>query len=258
MSNYSVKQLAQLAGVSIRTLHHYDKMGLLYPARKAVSGYRYYGKPELLRLQQILFYKELKYPLKQIKEILDAPGFDLQASLKQQKQQLLQEADRLQELLTTIDKTIVGLQNKAHMITDEELYAGFTPEQKNEYRQEVAQRWGEDKLQATEERLRKLSSQSWTDVKAKGREIEQLLADLVEGKQAVASSIVQQTIAQHYAHMCQFWTPNKEQYRGLGKMYVEDERFRSHYDEYAEGLAEFIRQAIEVYCNNDMKVVANN
>lgn len=255
MTGYSVKQLAQLAGVSIRTLHHYDQIGLLAPATKAESGYRYYGKAELLRLQQILFYKELKYPLKQIKAILDNPDFDLMDSLEQQRQQILQEADRLQQLLVTIDKTIVGLQNQTQMITDEELYEGFTSEQKDAYRQEVKERWGEDKLQDTEERLRRLSAQEWTYAKAKGTEIEQLLADLMGQKQEASSQVVQKAIAEHYKHICLHWTPNKAQYEGLGKMYVEDERFKAHYDQYAEGLATYIYEGIKVYCANDMKVL---
>ncbi|OJJ18747.1 hypothetical protein BKI52_24410 [marine bacterium AO1-C] len=255
MTGYSVKQLAELAGVSIRALHHYDQIGLLTPANKAESGYRYYGKAELLRLQQILFYKTLKYPLKQIKAILDDPDFDLMDSLEQQRQQILHEADRLQQLLVTIDKTIVGLQNQEQMITDEELYEGFTPEQKDTYRQEVTDRWGEDKLKEAEDRLKRLSSQQWTDVKAKGKEIELLLADLMAQNQAVDSNIVQKAIDAHYAHMCEFWTPNKEQYLGLGKMYTEDERFKSHYEQYADGLAAYIYEGIKVYCTNDMKVV---
>lgn len=254
MTGYSVKQLAQLAGVSIRTLHHYDQIGLLKPERRADSGYRYYGKPELLRLQQILFYRELKYPLKQIKEILDNPGFDLQKSLAAQRQQILQEADRLHQLLTTIDKTIVGLQNQEHMISDEELYEGFTPEEKDSYRGEVAERWGEDKLHEVEERLKKLGAQKWADIKDKGKAIEQLLADLMTQNQAITSKAVQKAIDAHYVHTCEFWTPNKEQYRGLGKMYAEDERFKAHYEQYREGLAVFIRRAIDVYCDNNMKV----
>ena len=253
MTGYSVKQLAELAGVSIRTLHHYDQIGLLAPATKAESGYRYYGQAELLRLQQILFYKELKYPLKQIKAILDNPDFDLMDSLKQQRQQILREADRLQQLLITIDKTIVGLQNQEQMITDEELYEGFTSEQKEAYRQEVTERWGADKLQETEDRLRQLSSKEWTDVKAKGQAIEQLLADLMEQAHEVQAPLVQKAIAEHYAHICTYWTPNAQQYEGLGKMYVEDERFRAHYEQYAEGLAAYIYKAIQVYCANGMQ-----
>lgn len=254
MTGYSVKQLAQLAGVSIRTLHHYDQIGLLKPGRRADSGYRYYGKPELLRLQQILFYRELKYPLKQIKEILDNPMFDLQKSLAAQRQQILQEADRLHQLLATIDKTIVGLKNQEYMISDQELYEGFTPEEKDSYRAEVAERWGDDKLHEVEGRLKKLGTQKWTNIKDKGKAIEQLLADLMTQNQAITSKVVQKAIAAHYVHTCEFWTPNKEQYRGLGKMYVEDDRFKAHYEQFGEGLAVFIRRAIDVYCDNGMKV----
>lgn len=255
MIGYSVKQLAELAGVSIRTLHHYDQIGLLTPANKTESGYRYYGKVELLRLQQILFYKTLKYPLKQIKTILDDPDFDLIDSLKQQRQQVLQEADRLQQLLVTIDKTIIGLKNQEQMITDEQLYEGFTPEQQTMYRQEVTDCWGADKLKETENRLKRLGSQQWADLKTKGKEIEQLLADLMVQNQAVESHIVQNAIEAHYTHICEFWIPNKEQYLGLGKMYTEDKRFEAHYDQYADGLATYIYEGIKVYCANGMQVV---
>lgn len=106
MKNYGVKEVAKLSGASVRTLHHYDKIGLLKPANRTETGYRYYGEPRLLRLQQILFYRELGFPLKEIRKVLDAPGFDLVNALKNHKLDLEACRKRISSLLRTIYKTI--------------------------------------------------------------------------------------------------------------------------------------------------------
>ena len=247
MSEYTVKQLSKLAGVSIRTLHHYDEIGLLKPGRRAESGYRYYGRSELLRLQQILFYRELGFPLKEIKHILDDPGFDLIQSLEYHKNELKKKTDRFQQLLSTIDKTISKLKNQSIMISDKELYEGFSPEEVKEYREEVKERWGEQKLLETEERLKALNKEDWTDLKSKQEEVNQLLASLVGQK--ADDPLVQNAVAQHYELIRNFYPATLVQYRAFGTMYVEDERFKAHYEKYKVGLAEFLRDAIAVYCD---------
>src|SRR5690349_4024289 len=112
MDKFSVHQLAKMANVSARTLHHYDEIGLLKPAFRADSGYRYYTKEELLRLQQILFYKELDFPLGEIQQILDDPEFDRLQALDHHKEQLRKKMQRMDTLIRTIDKTILDLKNK--------------------------------------------------------------------------------------------------------------------------------------------------
>lgn len=251
MTGYTVKQLAKLSGVSVRTLHHYDEIGLLKPAQRTEAGYRLYGRKELLRLQQILFYRELDLPLEKIREALDDPDFDLVASLEFHRGELQKRSQRLEQLLSTIDKTIVELKNKTEMLTDEELYKGFAPGEGEAYHKEAAQRWGEDTVRESEERVRKMSKEQWNAVIQEGETIAQQLAASMDADPA--SPAVQQLIAQHHRHLCNFYEVSEERYRGLAQLYTDDERFRTYYDKHRPGAAGFIRKAINVYCDNGMK-----
>lgn len=141
MRTYSIGELAKLAGVSIRTLRYYDKIDLLNPIERAESNYRYYGKDELYRLQQILFFKELDFELKKIKKLLDDPDFDQLKALTFQRKQVLNRKERLDKLLVTIDKTIKDLKEEKNMLTDEELYEGFSKEEIQKIKQEVTQKY---------------------------------------------------------------------------------------------------------------------
>lgn len=241
MSTYTVKELSELAGVSIRTLHHYDQIGLLKPESRRESGYRYYGRSELLRLQQILFYRELDFPLEEIRLILDSPEFDVIQSLMFHRTELQTRANRLNILLKTIDKTISDIQIRNDMITDKEMYEGFSEEQVKAYREEASERWGEDKVMESEEKVRKMSKEDFAKVKQKGKEIEQRLRSLM-GKDP-SSAEVQNAIAEHYEYINTFYTVTEEIYRGLGKMYTEDDRF------YDKDLSVFINAGIVVFCD---------
>lgn len=252
MAKYSVKELSELAGVSVRTLHHYDRIGLLKPAQRSEKGYRYYGRKQLLILQQILFYKKLGFSLKKIKAVLEDPGFDLLRALEQHRRRLKKEQQQIDSLIQTIDNTILSLQNKKIMMDDKDLYEGFSEEKKQAIRQEVAHRWGKAELEAAEDRIRQLGKDGWQDHKKKGEEITQLLADLMDlgpdNKQA------QQAIALHHRHMNLFYEVTEERYRGLAQMYVADDRFKAYYEQFRPGLAEFVKAGINVYCDNGMEV----
>lgn len=251
MTGYTVKQLAKLAGISVRTLHHYDEIGLLKPRERSDAGYRYYGRQELLRLQQILFYKELDFSLQEIRRIMNEEDFDLLRSLQFHREELLRRSERLQQLLATIDKTIKELKNQKIMLTDKELYEGFP--KGDVYRKEAAERWGEKMIIETEDRLKNLGKEGWKNLKEEAEEITRTLAGLMD--HAPSRTLVQEAIARHYAHMNQFYDVNETRYRGLADMYVQDERFKDHYDKHREGLAEFVRQAIHIYCDNGMKII---
>lgn len=253
MHKYSVQQLSNLAGVSVRTLHHYDRIGLLKPAERSEKNYRFYGKAELLRLQQILFYKELDFPLKEIVEILNDPDFDFLKALEFHQVELLRRADRMQQLLETVDKTIHSLKNKNNMMSDKELYEGFSQEEINSMRNEVKKRWGAKELLDVEKRIQKLGKDGWDDHKAKGEEINHLLAELMDFHPSEKQ--VQQAVAMHFKHLNFYYEVSKERYKGLGKMYFDDERFKAHYEKYRNGLAVFLRDAIFVFCQNELKVL---
>jgi DNA-binding transcriptional MerR regulator len=256
MTHYSVKQLSKLAGVSVRTLHHYDRIGLLNPAFRSEKGYRFYKRAELLKLQQILFYKELDFSLKEIGDIINDPSFDLINALEFHKDQLLKRSKRLEKLLTTIEKTISELKNKNKVMKDNEIYKGFSEQEVKSMRNEVTHRWGKDKLLEAENRIRNMGEQGWEDTKQKGEEITQLLADLMDFSPSDIK--VQEAIDLHHRFINQFFDVTIESYRGLGKLYVEDERFNSHYEKYRSNLASFIQAAINIYCGNDRKVNESN
>ena len=168
---YTVRQLAKMAGVSVRTLHHYDQIGLLKPSSRTEAGYRLYAEKDLLRLQQVLFYRELDFPLDEIRIILDLPGFDQVEALRDHRRMLGERAERLARLLRTVDRTIARLTEEDTMpLTDEELYEGFSPkerEQLKEYEAEARDRWGEMAAES-QRRVRQMSKAQWQAVQEEG------------------------------------------------------------------------------------------
>jgi len=247
---YTVQQLARLAGVSVRTLHHYDHIGLLIPSARTAAGYRLYGEADLLRLQQILFFNELDFPLADIQAILDDPGFDQVQALHDHRQLLQQEADRLGRLLNTIEKTISRLTEDHMSMTDAELYEGFTPEQIERYTREVNERYDPKIVAESNRRVRNMSKAQWQAVKAEGGAVAQQLADLMDKKPSDAA--VQAAIARHYAWVDNFWHPTAESYRGLGQGYAEHPEFRAFYEKYRPGLADFMYAAMSYYADHTL------
>lgn len=243
VKKYRIKELAKISGVSVRTLHHYDHIGLLTPKRSD-NGYRHYGDAELMRLQQILFYKTLNISLDTIKSILDDPYFDQVKSLRQHKKSLLLKIDHFMDLIQTIDKTIGKLTNKETM-TNDELYQGFSQDQQKEYRAEAVDKWGDDAVTASEERLRKLGKQGLQNLKDEATEINQRLASLMHLNPK--DQRVQDAIKVHFNHLNAFRKIEKDEYGKLGVMYVEDPRFTAYYDKYASGLADFLNRSIQVF-----------
>ena len=157
MGTYTVKQLARLSGVSVRTLHHYDEIGLLKPAFVGENRYRYYGREELLRLQDILFHRELGVPLQEIGKLLDLQGRDRVAILREHREWLAERVERSRQLLRTIDRTIAQLNGEGTM-NDKDLYKGFSPEKQAEYEDWLVDRFGGDMREGIEHSKAKLAS----------------------------------------------------------------------------------------------------
>lgn len=251
---YTVKKLAKLAGVSVRTLHHYDRLGLLKPSVRTTAGYRQYGEKELLRLQQVLFYKELDFPLQAIAEILDEPGFNYLAALENHKRSLVEKRARITELLATIDKTILQLKGEQKMLTNEELYAGFPKDKAEAYRKEAIEKYGADKVEKSEAGLRKLTKDQLEALKAEGEEIARTLMGLTHLEPT--NGAVQAQVARHYAHIQKMWNgavTNEhlaDAYAGLGDLYVNDPRF---YEGAPEGFNTFLRDAMKYYVENSLR-----
>ncbi|MCP4539029.1 MAG: MerR family transcriptional regulator [Chloroflexi bacterium] len=157
MKAYTVSQLAKIAEVSVRTLHYYDHVDLLKSSLRTAAGYRLYEEQNLLRLQQILFFKELDFPLNEIRNILNDPEFDQVEALKNHRRLLQKQAKQLTQLLKTIDKTIQRFEEGKMGMTDEELYEGFTKEQIERYKREARERYDPALVQESERWVRKMS-----------------------------------------------------------------------------------------------------
>ena len=232
----TVKEVSGLTGVSVRTLHHYDAIGLLKPTKVTEAGYRLYDDAALCRLQAILFYRELQFPLKEIREILDSENFDASEALSQQIRLLELQRDHLEKLITYARE----MQKKGIKEMD---FTAFDNKESEKYKDEVKERWGATDAYRESE-TRKISAsapQQMTEIFKRFRELRHLPPES-EAVQAVAAEL-QRHITENY------YTCTKEVFRGLGELYVSDERFRRNIDTAAgEGTAAFAARAIAVYC----------
>jgi len=249
---YTVSRLADMAGVSVRTLHYYDEIGLLQPQERTEAGYRLYGGDDLLRLQQILFFRELDVPLADIRLILDDPGFDPLVALHEHRRALVRRAARIDRLLQTVDNTLSKLmeQDMDDKVTDAELYAGFTDEQRERYDREVREKYDPEIVAESNRRVRNMSKAQWAALQREGEEIRTALALLMDRE--ADDPEVQALIARHYAMMNQFYPVSAEMYRGLGQLYVTNDEFRAFYDQVRPGLADFLLPAMVYYADNSL------
>jgi DNA-binding transcriptional MerR regulator len=244
---YTVHQLAELAGISVRTLHYYDEIGLLKPGSVQKNGYREYGESELLRLQQILFFRELDLPLEDISKIINAPDFMIVDALRDHKKLIKLKQKHLEALLNTIDKTIKRM-NKQN-IKDEELYDAFKDNDVKQYQDEVKQRWGNtEAYKQSMAKVSKMTKKEMDELKAKQVEQTKKLAAAMD--KPVGSKEVQDLIAEHYKGIQFFYDCPIEMYRNMGKMYIADPRFTKYYDKHRPGLALFVRDAIDYFCDH--------
>jgi len=249
MNNYSVKKIAKLAGVSVRTLHLYDKMGLLKPSVRTEARYRLYGEKELLRLQQILFYRELDFSLKEICTILDNPAFDIVQAMEGHRKALLAKIDRLNTLVGTIDKTLLTLKNKS-MLQVEDLYEGIPQDKAEAWRAEAMSKWGKEPILEVEHNMRSLSKEEISSLKTELNDISEKLTALMHSNPA--NPEVQQLIARRYQVILRFTggqiKQSKLEYlRGLGELYVSDNRYTPVNGMPSMELALFIKAATEIY-----------
>jgi DNA-binding transcriptional MerR regulator len=253
---YTVKKLAELSKVSVRTLHFYDQIGLLSPAYVGDQGYRYYEKEELLTLQQILFFRELGFELKEIQTILNQSDFDKLKALARHRYALMQKKLRMEELTRTIDQTIEKIRGENNM-KDNEMYQGFSPEKQASYEEYLVNRYGDKVKKHVAEA--KANAAEWSDAKKKANAAdwdaicEDLLSAMMRGED-VKSDAVQTIVAKHYSWIKQFWTPNHDSYVGLGLGYTafEWEQAFVKYDDEHPRLAEFMAKAMEVFADKHL------
>ena len=236
-----IKEFAKFTGVSVRTLHYYDEIGLLKPAFiDKRNGYRFYDEKSLLRMQEILFYRELDFSLKSIGEILSSPNYDKNKALKEQKHLLTLKKERLERLISAIDGAVKG----------ENVMKAFDNSEFEKHKAEAKEKWGQTPAYKEHaEKTKHYTKEKWNSL-AEG--MNDILAEFAvcmkKGEEPDSTKaqnlveILQNHITENY-YLC-----TNEILAGLGKMYVADERFKNNIDKNADGTAEFICEAIEVYC----------
>jgi DNA-binding transcriptional MerR regulator len=247
----TVKQLAALSGVTVRTLHHYDEIGLLKPSCVGPQGYRYYGQRELLRLQRILFHRELGAPLAVIATLLDLEGEDQIAILRQHRDRLAAQRERHRVLIETIDRTISDLQAEK-LMTNEDLYAGFSAEKQTAYEAWLIERFGEP-LRADIERARKTYSRlSPAEQQARQDELrvlEEALAGALRAGVDPGSDGVDGLIRQHRAWVAAMWGRPcpVASYSGLADLYLSHPDFVARYERLEHGFTTYLTNAMKLH-----------
>ncbi|SER05460.1 MerR family transcriptional regulator [Piscibacillus halophilus] len=247
---YQVKEVSELSGVSVRTLHHYDNIGLLQPSKVADNGYRYYNDENLKQLQQILFFKELDFSLNQIKEIMDDPEFNQKETLMNQRHLLEKKKHRLEKLINTIDETIDSMEEGKNM-SNKKMFESFNMDDikahQEKYAKETEEKYGHtDAYKQSKERTSKYNEQDWKTIQEKSHSIYTRLAGLMD--RSPREHEVQSVIGEwHSLIHDNFYECPPEMFKGLGDLYISDERFTKNIDQYGEGLASFMRDAMHIY-----------
>lgn len=250
---YTVNQLARLSGVSTRTLRYYDKIGLLKPAKVRSNKYRIYGSKEVDLLQQILFYKELGVPLEGVKEILSDPGYDKKKAMENHLQELIKRKEQIQQLIENVTLTI-GTMNGGRDMSDTEKFNGFknklVEENEQKYGAEIRSKYGDSVIDVSNKKWKDMTEEQYQEVEKLSEQVNSTLKEALELGDP-ASELAQKACELHKQWLCYFWPEgmySKEAHKGLGEMYVQDERFKEYYDKIVPGAAEFLRDALNIYC----------
>ncbi len=241
-----IREFAKLTGVSVRTLHYYDEIGLLKPSSvDEQNGYRFYDERCLERMQEILFYRELGFPLKDIQAILSSPDYDKQSALNEQKHLLTLKKKRLERLITALDSAMKGENLTMNIFDNSEFEA-----QREQYAKEAKEKWGAtDAYKESAEKTSGYSKEKWNEV---NDGMNTLMAEFAACRKDgfAPDSTEAQTLVKKWQDYisANFYTCTKEILAGLGEMYVADERFKTSIDSHGDGTADFMREAIAAYC----------
>ncbi len=242
---YTIKQLADLAGISVRTLHYYDQIHLIKPSFTGENGYRYYDKRQLLLLQQVLFFRELDISLSQIKHILDHPNLDLVKLLETHKLTLNEKARRIDRLLITIDNTIESIKGQKKM-SENEYFKGFSEEKQAEYQKYAEDHWDRELVNQSTQRWNKMTKAKREALLADGERITLAIVDAIP--QGPASREVQELVGQWHAYINRFYDCSYEILLGLGRNYTDHPDFHAFYRKIHPAMPEFLYEAIKIYC----------
>ncbi len=248
---YTINKLAKMSGVSTRTLRYYDEIDLLKPKRVASSGYRIYGQAQVDALQQILFYRELGFSLEDIKTLLAAPEFNRAAAFAAHLAELHIKRERLDALIRNVTKSIAVMKGETTM-ENAEKFEGFKrsliEENEQKYGAEIRAKYGEAAVDAANAQLKGLTQAQYDEGERLRLALEQTLKAAFDTGDP-AGELAQKACDLHRQWLCVFYPKYSSEYhRGLGEMYVADERFKANYEKLAVGCTEFLRDAIYIYC----------
>jgi len=244
--SYTVGDVARLAGITVRTLHHYDEIGLLQPTDRTDAGYRLYVDEDLVRLQQILFYRELGFSLDEISTILTDPTWDLSESLESQHALLTERIERLGRMVKAVEKELEARHMGINLTPEErfEVFGDYDPDQ---HADEAKQRWGD--TDAYKQSMRKASQYTkddWKRIQEQGDVISKRLASLFEEGATPDSVEAMDAAEAHRQYIgASFYDCPPQMHTGLGEMYVADERFAAYWNGYAEGMTNWVRDAFQ-------------
>lgn len=245
---YTVKELANLSGVSVRTLHYYDEIGLLKPAYYAENGYRAYEEKQLLIMQQILFFREMGMELKKIKELLEKGDFDKIGALVSHKSVLQKQIEKNQLLIQTIDRTIQHIKGE-RQIEGQELYWGFNRNKQRVQDKYLKDNFGmeiEHHIDASYRKVHNWDSEKWDEVRYEFDSLIEELVELAENGLSPESTEAQSAVEKHYKWLSHFWSPGKEAYIGHSQLILERDLSEA-YNKHFQGLAAWFSDAIAIY-----------
>jgi DNA-binding transcriptional MerR regulator len=246
-----VKDVSELAGVSVRTLHHYDAIGLLTPSSTTTAGYRIYSERDLELLQQIMFFKEIGFSLQEVKEILESPGFNRTKALQAHRELLMEKRERVDRMIRTVDNTIQSIEGGKKM-ENNAMFEGFDrnkiKEQQEKYGEEARQKYGKEIVDAAEQRINSYSDEKLTHMNKSFEDIYTAIAARMD--YGPSDPKAQEGVrAWHEFIKDGHFECTLEMFRGLGDMYVADERFTANIDKFKPGLAQFMKEAMNIYCD---------
>jgi len=243
----TVGDVARLAGVTVRTLHHYDRIGLVSPSGRTPAGYRLYGEEDLDRLHAVLAYRELGFALEDVAALIDGAAEPL-AHLRRQHGLVRSRIEQLQRLLAGLEKEMEA-QMSGMRLTPQERFEVFGDADPEQYAEEAQERWGDtDAYRESHRRTSRYGKDDWTAIKAEGEAVTRRFADLLRAGTPVTSAEAGDAVRAHREHITRwFYDCSPQMQRGLAQMYVEDERFTRHYEEIAPGLAQYVYDAVTAH-----------
>lgn len=249
---YTINELARMAGISTRTLRYYDQVGLLSPARLPTNGYRIYGPAEVDKLQQILFFRALGVSLDEIGRLLKSPDFDRETTLKSHLTALVKQREQLDRLIKNVSKTIDALKGGTSM-DDQEKFEGLKQqwirENETAYGEEIRERFGDEAMEASSRKVQDMSREQWENARELSEQINAKLKLACEQGDA-ESALAREVCDLHKQWLCLFWKDGSysvEKHLALAQMYVADDRFKAYYDAILPGAAEFLLKALTAY-----------